>query len=149
VIYDEVEKHKAIEQAVNAIVDSTVKNCSIGIADSPWMQFTIESHAGIAAQCLMDIVVSLKADKYREDNEWRIVCSLDVLVASSAPDSEDNAFSYLIRTRADGKKYVALSIREPAERDTNQWDEIVSCSSSIVRYGLGSPVTPFRDLCSR
>ena len=115
VIYEPSEKHEAIRQAVNSIADATVRSSIGNNPQGPWVQSVVKLHARIAAQCLMDIIASLKSPTFCKDNEWRIVCCPRSSMASSAPDLDDHGFSPLINTRQDKKKYVELAVREQGE----------------------------------
>src|SRR5579871_199617 len=114
VLYVESEKRAAVRHAVDAIIACAGKSSRVNL-QGPWAESIGRSHSRIAAQCLMDIVASLKSPEYAKDREWRIVCHPRFSIAASAPDLDDDAFRCLIKTRDDKKRYVELSILEQGQ----------------------------------
>lgn len=114
VIYGPSEQYEAIRRAVASITASAMRN-SDGEPQGPWAKSLVKSHARIVAQCLMDMIASLKSCKFAKDREWRIVCCPKSSLASAAPDLDDVAFASLIKIRDDSKKYVDLSVQAQGE----------------------------------
>jgi hypothetical protein len=114
VVYKPSDQHKAIRRAVASITASAARNSS-GERQGPWAESLVKSHARIVAQCLMDIIASLKSCKFAKDREWRIVCRPKSSLASSEPDLDDAAFNSRIEIRDDSKRRVELSVREQGE----------------------------------
>ena len=135
VIYASSDQHRAIRQAIASIVAAAVKN-SHGDLKDPWMESITNAHARTAAQCLMDIIVSLKSIAFADDEEWRILCHPQSSLASSAPDLDDARFNSLIKARDDKKRYVALSACPQRKIITAFPKAIIPFSKIHVAQGL-------------
>jgi hypothetical protein len=114
VIYDRTEQYEAIRQAIDSISACAVRNTR-GEPQGPWAESMITIHTRTAAQCLMEIIASLKSSSFANDREWRIVCHPRSSLASSAPDLDDANFNSLIKIRDDSKRYIDLSVRPQGE----------------------------------
>ena len=107
-IYRPCLQREAIRRAIDSIADSAMKN-SCGVFKGPWKESLAQFHARNASQLLMDLIVSFKAENFRRDKEWRIVCRPHLALNTSAPDLEQDNFKHLVKEN----NHVELQTSEP------------------------------------
>jgi hypothetical protein len=108
VIYRPRVQREAIRRAIKSITDSAVKN-SCGVFQGPWSASIAQFHTRNSAQLLMDLIVSFKAENFRREKEWRIVCRPHLALNNSAPDLAQDNFQHLIK-----ENHVELQTPEPS-----------------------------------
>jgi hypothetical protein len=115
VTYTPSRQRRAIRSAIDAIVDSGVRNCR-GDLQGPWAKSIAELHARIGAQYLIDLISSFKRREFRREDEWRIVCRPVWSTAGSAPDLDDDRFRPLIKNdNKRDRRYVELGVYEEGQ----------------------------------
>ena len=96
VIYDERLQRNAIGRALRSISLAISQNTS-GQNEGPWAQAMVDNCARNTAQLLLGLAVGFKRNSFREEREWRIVCSPRLGSNSSAPQWVDENFAVNIK----------------------------------------------------